>query len=32
MFSWDRTADALLATYAEASRAKDRDRTRGMAV
>ena len=32
MFSWDRTADALLATYAEASRAKDRDRARGMAV
>jgi D-inositol-3-phosphate glycosyltransferase len=32
MFSWDRTADALLATYAEASRALHRDRAAGVAV
>jgi len=32
MFSWERTADALLATYAEASRAQARDRARGVAV
>ncbi len=32
MFSWERTADELLATYAEASRAQARDRARGVAV
>lgn len=32
MFSWERTADALLATYAEASRSLARDRAAGVAV